>query len=217
MNSIVTAPVILELCCESAAEAVRAVRCGAARIELCADLAAQGLTPARDLVASTRALVAVPLVALIRPRAGDFHYSPGELAAMLREVEAALEAGADSIAVGALTDRGDVDARAVGALQRAAGAAAVAFHRAFDAARDPFEALDALADLGVARILTSGGAPTALEGASRIRALVERAAGRIGIVACGRIRTDTLAEVVRRTGVTEVHRRFAPDLLSTVA
>ena len=70
---------------------------------------------------------------------------------------------------------------------------------------DRTEALERLISLGVDRLLTSGGAATAAEGADQIRALVAQANGRIVILPGGGITPENVARLVERTGVREVH------------
>jgi copper homeostasis protein len=130
---------------------------------------------------------------------------------MLDAIGAARAAGADGIVVGALTAGGEVDAAAMRRLLAASRPLAVTFHRAFDAVADQAAALGVLVSLGVDRVLTSGGAVTALAGADRLCNLVDLAEGRIVILAGGGIRPDNVAEVVRRSGVTEVHARMDDD------
>ena len=195
---------LLEIACGSIADA-RVAATGADRLELCAALEVGGLTPSIGAALEVDAAVAVPFVAMLRPRAGDFVCSVAELAVMERDAALLLEAGASGIVFGCLTQDGQVDVLACRRLIEVAGAAETVFHRAFDEARAPFEALETLADLGLTRILTSGGARTALEGVARIRALVDRAAGRIEMLPGGGIREHIVAAVVRQTGCDQVH------------
>ena len=183
-----------------------AERAGVERIELCAALSEGGVTPSSGFIAAAAARP-LPVVPIIRPRGGNFVYSRPEIEIMRRDIEVALSLGARGIATGALSENGEIDLRAVKDLVAAAGAAPLTFHRAFDSVRDSAAALEQLIDLGVARVLTSGGAPTALDGAAKVAGLVERAAGRITIIAAGKIREDNVREVIRRTGVSEVHAR----------
>jgi copper homeostasis protein len=207
-----TPGVLVEVACESVEQAVAARAAGAGRIELCARLDLEGLTPPLAWVREARAHLTIPFVTMIRSHADGFVYDGEELARMGAFAEQVLAAGSDGIVVGPLhTDR-TVNDEAVRSFVGVAAGRDVVFHRAFDAVADPVGALETLVACGVTRVLTSGGAATALEGAERIRVLVDRAAGRIGIVACGRIRAHSTAEVARRTGVTEVHRRFGADL-----
>lgn len=203
---------LLEIACETPAEAAAAQAAGAGRVELCADLDVGGLTPGLDLVTATRAALTIPFVVMVRPRAGGFVFTPAEVDRMAADAGPTLAAGADGIVFGAITPDGEVDRDVTARLVAAAGAAETVFHRAFDRVRDQAAALETLIGLGVTRVLTSGGAATGLEGADRLRELVIQAKGRIGILAGGGIRPDNMMEVVRRSGVSEVHRRFGPDL-----
>lgn len=208
----------VELCVTDVAGALLADRRGLARVELCADLAEGGITPSIGFVAAVLARVArVGVQVLIRPRPGDFDYDGTEIEVALRDIAAvrSLRVAATvpvGFVVGALLPDGRVDVDTTRALVSACGAAPVTFHRAFDLVPDPFAALEDLVRLGCARVLTAGGAPTAAAGAPALAALVRAAAGRIGVLAGGGIRADTVAGVLR-TGVPEIHlaaRRTAP-------
>jgi copper homeostasis protein len=91
----------------------------------------------------------------------------------------------------------------------------IGFHRAFDHVRDQFEALETLISLGIDLVLTSGAAPTAIEGADRLCALVQRAGDRIGIIAGGSITAANVRAVIARTGVRQVHGRAFKGLRRT--
>ena len=197
--------VLFEACVESVAEAVAAEQGGAGRIELCVDLAVDGITPPTEMIAEACRAVKVPVMVLVRPRGGDFRYSPPELSAMLDDIARARSLGAAGVVVGALGADGRVDRAAMERLVAAAGPMSVTFHRAFDVVPDRIAALEALIPLGVDRVLTSGGAPTAEAGVPELKRLVDRAAGRIGILAAGRIRAANVPAIVRATGVREVH------------
>jgi copper homeostasis protein len=179
-------------------------------VELCAELDQDGLTPSHDLLAPARAACGLPLIAMVRPRAGDFVLRPGELEAMERSAAELLGLGADALVLGCLEPGGAIDARALERLVAAAAGAPVTFHRAFDRTPDPEAALERLVELGVARVLTSGQAPTAPEGATRLARLVERAGRRIEVVPGGGVRAHNAAELVRRTGARVVHSSLGP-------
>jgi len=144
---------------------------------------------------------------MIRPRGGDFVYSHGEIDGMMRDIERARSAGVAGIVTGVLTPDGQVDGERTRNLVSRASGLPVTFHRAFDATKNLPDALDVLIQAGVTRVLTSGGARTALEGASVISSLVGRSRDRIAIIAGGGIREHNVREVVARTGVREVHSR----------
>jgi copper homeostasis protein len=209
------APVLVESCVTSLAEAEASVDAGAGRVELCAELDEGGLTPPADLVREVALTVPVPVFAMVRPRPGDFVYARAEIDCMLRQVEAARSAGASGIVTGALRPDGSVDAAALRRLVDAAGPLPVTFHRAFDAAGDPGDALETLVEVGVSRVLTSGGGSAAIDGADALAGLVRRARSRIVIMPGGRVRGAHVVELVRRTGAAEVHARAeaVPDLV----
>jgi copper homeostasis protein len=197
--------IVVEICCESLADGVAAEAARADRLELAQALELGGLTPSPGLALVVGARVRVPFVAMVRPRGGDFVYADSELTVMERDVGLLLEAGAAGIVFGCLTEDRRIDEGACERLIAAADDAEIVFHRAFDRLKHPLDALETLIDLGVSRVLTSGGAKTALEGANRIRALLERAEGRIEILPGGGIREENVEQVVRRTGCTQVH------------
>jgi copper homeostasis protein len=207
---------------------------GARRIELCADLEADGLTPPTTWIRDTKARYpSLTVHVLIRPRAGDFVYSPAEADAMSIQVEEALEAGADGIVLGALTPEGDVDVplleRLVSLVESYNLAAelvqsdlchaandshffpgpsrrvSITFHRAFDRCRRPYEALEQIIALGCDRILTSGQEATAEAGAAMLRELRRRARGRIGILPGGGVTPGNAARILATAGCTEIH------------
>jgi copper homeostasis protein len=126
---------------------------------------------------------------------------------MLRDIAHAKRLGVRGIVAGALERDASVSGNVMSELLIAASPLPVTFHRAFDACRDPKKALETLVELGVSRVLTAGQAATALEGATAIAASVEQAAGRIGIIAGGGINEENVAEVVRVSGVGEIHIR----------
>jgi len=197
--------VLLEISVETVERAAGAERGGADRIELCNALTVGGLTPGRELMKAVRAAVRVPVFAMIRPRAGDFVYSREEFAAMRESIALARDMGMGGVVLGILRRDGRVDVERTRELVEEASEIEVTFHRAIDEAAKLLEAVDAIAETGAARILTSGGKGSALDGAGTIAAMVERARGRIGIVPGAGITAGNVAEIVRRTGVGEVH------------
>lgn len=199
--------VLVEACVDSVASALAAERGGARRLELCDNLYDGGTTPSAGMLSAVKAAVRIPVFVIVRPRGGGFVYTDEEVMVMRLDVEAARMLGADGVVIGALTPDAEVDVERVPALVAAANGLPVTFHRAFDLARDQARALDVIAQCGVSRVLTSGGAPTAREGADAIAALVRHAAGRIAIMAGGGVREENIQDVVRRADVREVHVR----------
>lgn len=196
---------LLEVCVDHLAALHRAQDAGAGRIELCARLDLDGLSPDRDLLDAAIAAARVPLCVMVRPRAGDFVLREGELESMAAEVRDLRERPVAGIVLGLLTREGDVDARATAQLAELAHPLAVTFHRAFDHTLDPARALETLIELGIARVLTSGGAATAWEGRAVLRSMVEQARARIAVMAGGKVRADHAQALLDATGVTELH------------
>jgi copper homeostasis protein len=196
--------VLLEVCVDTPKGLAAAIQGGADRIELCAALALQGLTPAPSLIALA-AKAPIPVYPMLRPRHGDFVYGPDDLDAIRRDVDAVRAAGLAGVVIGANRPSGELDAKALVLLVGHAVGLGVTLHRAFDLVPDQFEALETAVELGFERILTSGGALTAMAGAARLADLVERAGDRIAILAAGGLNPGNAAELVARTGVSEVH------------
>lgn len=197
--------VLLEVIACSVEDCLAAARGGADRIELCAALPLGGLSPSPGLLLAARAAVRLPIMAMVRPRAGGFAYTEAEFGVMLRDAEWSLAQGADGIVFGCLLPSGEVDRSRVRALAALAGGKETVFHRAFDVTPDPRAALDALMELGVTRVLSSGHEPSALAGAENLAAHRAHARGRIEILPGGGITPANVREVLRRTGADQVH------------
>ncbi|HYC49790.1 MAG TPA: copper homeostasis protein CutC [Gemmatimonadaceae bacterium] len=202
-----TEKVLVEACVDSVASALAAERGGARRLELCDNLFDGGTTPSAGMMSAVKAAVHIPVFVIVRPRGGGFVYTYDEMSVMRLDIEAARMLGADGVVVGVLTRDARVDAAQLRTLVETAGDLPVTFHRAFDLTQDRDQALEILMQTGVTRVLTSGGAPSALEGVAAIHALVRRAAGQMEIMAGGGVREETVQEIVHRAGVREVHVR----------
>jgi copper homeostasis protein len=210
------AAIQVEVCVESVESARAAEEGGAARVELCSALVDGGITPSAGLIAMVRRSVKIAVHVLIRPRAGDFCYTDDEFDVMRRDILLARQLGANGVVVGILDLDGNVDFDHTRALVEAAAPMQVTFHRAFDSARDPVEALRDVIRTGATRILTSGGAPTAEQGSSALCDLVSKAGSDMVIMAGGKIRENNVAELIRATGVREVHANLATPVASPV-
>ena len=199
--------ILIEACVDTVHSALAAEAGGADRIELCDNLVEGGTTPSAGMIEECIARLGIPVFVIIRPRGGDFLYTSSEITVMLRDIAHAGRLGVKGIVTGALERDATVSGNVMSELLIAASPLPVTFHRAFDACRDPRKALETLVELGVSRILTAGQSATALEGATAIAASVEQAAGRIGVIAGGGINDENVAQVVRISGVSEVHIR----------
>lgn len=191
--------------------AVSAERAGVQRVELCVRLDEGGTTPPVELIRRTADEVDLPVFVLIRPRAGDFVFSDEEVKVMRRDVAIAVSAGAEGVVTGALTTDSRVALDAMKTLIVAAEGLPVTFHRAFDLTGNLSDALEDVISLGAARVLTSGGASSALEGAPVIGRLVEQGDRRIVVTAAGGIREHNVRTLIDRTGVNEIHARMIDE------
>ena len=197
--------VTVEICVETPDGAEAAARGGADRIEVCSALSEGGVTPSHGLLVAARRAFVREVSVLIRPRGGDFVYSRRERDAMLRDIDEAGAAGADGVTLGALRADGTIDYEATAAFVERAGAMAVTFHRALDVCTEPIDAIDLLATLKVRSVLSSGAAPSAVEGVAVLKRQVSRAGGRMIVQAAGGVRAGNARALVQATGVTGVH------------
>jgi copper homeostasis protein len=196
---------VLEICAFNLPAALVAQGAGADRIELCAGPEEGGVTQSAGLIRMAREKLQIPVYPIIRPREGDFLYSAEEFTVMMRDVEFCRGLGCDGVVIGMLLADGRVDQVRCGRLVEAAYPMGVTFHRAFDRAVDPFEALETIIGIGCERILTSGQRPVAMEGAALLRELVREADERIVIMPGSGVRASNIAELAEKTGAVEFH------------
>lgn len=195
--------ITLEVCVDSIESAKIAAREGANRIELCMGLALGGLTPSQGLISAAINQLDIPVFVLIRPRAGNFTYSKDEIRLMCEDIKIAKELGAQGIVCGCLTQELTVDTKALQQLLEATGTLPFTFHRAFDWITAQTEALELLQTLGVRRILSSGGAPTAEAGLSRLNELKAQSTT-VSMLPGGGINPENIHLFIDST-FTEVH------------
>ncbi len=200
---------LLESIATSLDDARAAAAGGAQRFELCSALALGGVTPSLGTLRTVKRELRLPVMCMIRPRECGMAYSDAEFETMLEDARIAVDAGADGLVFGFLTEEGEIDLRRCREFlrvpQQSGRKVETVFHRAFDVAARPREALEQLIDLGVTRVLTSGRAPSALAGADQIRQTIEQARGRIEVLPGGAIDLGNLEQVVRKTGADQVH------------
>ncbi|MGI9862258.1 copper homeostasis protein CutC [Moorella naiadis] len=179
---------------------------GADRIELACGLAEGALTPSYGFMAEARRISKISIFTMIRPRHGDFNYSPAEIAAMRQDIKAAKDTGMDGVILGVLDSQGEVNLAAMVELVAAAEPLPVTFHRAFDMAANPYRTLEQLLQYkGVKRLLTSGRAGSTQEGAPLIRELQVRAGSNICVMPGMGITPANVAAAIQATGAREVH------------
>lgn len=196
--------VIIEVCCGSVDDVVRAAEAGADRVELNSALFVGGLTPSVGSLLESKARVDIPVISMIRPRAGGFCYTDLEFETMLRDTRELAKAGTDGFAVGFLTAEGWLDEERCKIWVEATGDRELVFHRAFDIMKnEPEEVLPRLAELGFKRILTSGREPSAPAGTEMIKRCVE--VGAVQVLAGGGVRAGNVGQLIQSTGCRQVH------------
>jgi len=209
----------LEICSFDLLSALIAQEAGAHRIELCAGPAEGGTTPGPGLIRAARERIHIDIYPIIRPRGGDFLYTEEEFDIMMKEVTYCKQAGCNGVVVGILHADGSIDKIRTSRLVEMAYPLGVTFHRAFDWAANPFEALEDIISVGCERILTSGQRPTAPEGAELINELVRQADDRIIIMPGSGVRADNIIALAEKTDASEFHtsaRTSAPSLMEFI-
>lgn len=200
-----TSPYILECCVDSVESAINAKKGGADRLELCSNLVIGGTTPTLALFRQIRETVPIRIHVLIRPRFGDFLYSPQETAVILKEIDLFREAGADGIVIGALTPDGNLDLEQMKQLIAHSGKMSLTLHRAFDMCRDPFRSMEEAKVLGINAILTSGQQASCLKGIDLLSQLSEQSKGTIDIMAGAGVNESAVRTLLSQTGLTSFH------------
>ena len=194
---------IIEIPCGNIESVVAASNGGADRIELCSALSLGGLTPTIGMLEEIAGIPIIKFV-MIRPREGDFIYSTEEFRVMLRDIELFKRAGAEGIVSGVLMKNGEIDSERTQTLLEAARPLPFTFHRAFDLTPDPFRSLNALIEMKVDRLLTSGQATDAFSGRELIARLVLHSENKLIIVAGAGINRENIKSICE-TGVSEIH------------
>ncbi len=184
---------ILEVCVDSVESAKAAVRGGADRLELCANLVIGGTTPGVSQFKQIRKACEVPINVLIRPRYGDFLYTDHEFQMISEDAQMFRDLGADGIVVGFLKPDGDLDMERLKVLRERAGGGSMTLHRAFDVCRDPYRSLKEAIEAGADTILTSGQQNTCMEGKTLLKELIVQADDRIDIMAGSGVNVDAIA------------------------
>ncbi len=202
----------LEICIDTVSGLTAAKAGGADRVELCSALALGGLTPSPGLI-NAAAKSSLPAHAMIRPQAGDFRVDDALLDVMKADIETAGAAGLAGVVIGALTADRHLDVPRLRDLIAIAGPMEVTLHRAIDLCEDPVQAVEIAANLGIKRILTSGGAFSAVHGTETIAKMVTVADGRLAIMAGSGLTSENVCDVIGRTGVEDVHASASTSTL----
>ena len=206
-NNPIGQAIALEICAATIGSVAAACQGGASRIELCNALSEGGVTPSIGFALEAKRIADIPVNVLIRHRAGDFLYSPDEIFAMERDIRILCDLQlADGIVIGCLTPEGEIDIAACERLIAATGGrTSLTFHRAFDMCANPEKALEQIIDLGFDRLLTSGCAPSAMQGLDMLKRLVVQADSRISIMPAAGVNPANCRQIIEATGAREIH------------
>jgi copper homeostasis protein len=210
---------LVEICLEDVGGASAAAEGGADALEVCAGLVEGGTTPTPGFVRHcVEQAPGLEARVLVRARGGDFVHSLAEVAVMVDDIEAvrsSVPSGSRlGFVIGTLRADGTIDAEAVRRLVTACGDAPVSFHKAFDSVPDKPSALAQLADLGISRVLTSGGPGPALDHLPELADLVRRGGDAVRIAVGGGVRPANAARIVAETNAPEVHLRALGSVAS---
>jgi len=205
---------ILEVCANSFESAFAAQNGGAKRVELCDNLAEGGTTPSYAQIALSKRKLKIEIWPIIRPRGGDFLYTDIEFDLIKEDINTCKSLNCDGVVIGILKADGSIDKVRCATLIELAKPMPVAFHRAFDMSNNMEKALEDLIDLGIVRVLSSGGSSSAIQGAEILSKLVKQANGRITIMPGAGINEHNILELIAKTGATEFHasaKEFVPS------
>ncbi len=199
---------IREACVESFQEALRAEELGAERIELCARLDLGGLTPSYSLIESVKKYLKIPIMVMIRPRGGNFIYSALELRIMQQSIQICKNLKINGIVLGLLDQHRKIDDNRIQKLVEEAYPLEVTFHKAIDDTSDLINAVKDLKKIeGITRVLSSGGAATALEGVTILNEMIDHADNQIIVIAAGKVTKENLNKVANKIHTHEFHGR----------
>ncbi len=196
---------IKEACVESLIDALEAEKRGADRIELCDNLSQGGTTPSYGTIKVALSTLKIPVFPIIRPRGGDFYYTPDEIEVIKEDIKVCKSLGAKGVVLGLLTKDKKIDFEVLSQLVELAKPMEVTFHKAIDELEDPTLVIDEMINIGIKRILSSGTKPTALEGKDMLNKMIEKAGDRLTIVVAGKVTKEILPEVSNLIPAKEYH------------
>ncbi|WP_427169792.1 copper homeostasis protein CutC [Fusobacterium nucleatum] len=199
---------IKEACVESFEKSLESQNKGANRIELCENLSVGGTTPSYGTVKICLEKLNIPIFPMIRARGGNFVYSKEEIEIMKEDIKIFKELGVKGIVLGCLTHDNKIDLELTKELVDLAYPMEVTFHKAIDEISNPLDYIDDLANIGIKRILTSGGKATALEGKNLINEMIKKSNGRIKIVVAGKVTKENLSELSNLICADEFHGKL---------
>ena len=199
---------IKEACVESFEKALEAQNNGADRIELCENLSVGGTTPSYGTVKICLEKLNIPIFPMIRARGGNFVYSKDEIEIMKEDIKVFKDLGVKGLVLGCLTSDNKIDLELTKTLVDLAYPMEVTFHKAIDEISNPLDYIEDLVNIGIKRILTSGGKATALEGKDLINDMIKKSNGRLKIVVAGKVTKENLNELSNLISADEFHGKL---------
>ena len=199
---------IKEACVESFEKALESQNNGADRIELCENLAVGGTTPSYGTVKICLEKLNIPIFPMIRARGGNFVYSKDEIKIMKEDIKIFKELGVKGVVLGCLTSDNKIDLEFTKELVDLAYPMEVTFHKSIDEILNPLDYIDDLVNIGIKRILTSGGKATALEGKDLINEMIKKSNGRLKIVVAGKVTKENLNGLSNLISADEFHGKL---------
>lgn len=196
---------LLEIAVFNIESAIAAANAGADRLELCENPFDGGTTPSFGFLKNVAENISIPVFPIIRPRGGDFLYSQAEFKQICYDLELCKDLGFPGVVCGLLLADGTIDHKRTSALITLAGSMQFTFHRAFDRAINPLQALETIIETGANRILTSGQVPNAFDGKELIQQLVHQSKNRIIIMPGSGVRSNNIKVLQEFTGAKELH------------
>ena len=199
---------IKEACVESLEEALKAERLGADRIELCADLSQDGITPGKEVIRKAKEQLLIPIRVMIRPRGGNFVYAKAEYNEMKQDVEFCKEIGVEGVVFGILNEDKTLDIERISGLVEVAKPLKVVIHKAIDETPDILKATQELTNInGISTILSSGGKATAKDGILALKSMIDIAGNKLEIMPAGRVTYKNLDKIHKSVGAKAYHGR----------
>ncbi|MEM9324414.1 MAG: copper homeostasis protein CutC [Bacteroidota bacterium] len=198
---------IKEACVEGLDQALKAEKLGADRIELCADLKQDGLTPEIDVIMEAKDRIQIPIRVMVRPRPGNFVYSRQEIQEMFASIEICKSLGIEGVVFGALKENNKLNIKVIGQLCEAAGSMTKIFHKAVEQTPDIVDSCKSLFEsTPIDAVLTAGGKGKAVDNLSALREILA-VASKKELVACGKITDQNLSRIHEALGAKAYHGR----------
>lgn len=201
---------IKEICVENFTSIPDAIKNGANRISLKDNYLEQGTTVSNGVMKASIEYAHknnIPVVVCIRPRKGNFIYTPQEIEIMQTDIKLAKELGADAIDFGCLNQNNSIDKEATLKILESAEGLKTVFHMAFDSIprSEHQETIDWLHEQGVTHVLSHGCPISEPIDIAYLKDTIAMAKGKLTIVPGGGINYSNVETIASELNVNEVH------------